>query len=125
MMRLMKKREGFTLVELMVVVVIIGILIAIAIPIYGGIQARARRNACYANQRIIDGAIAMYYAEEGEYPATGTDGVAALVGAYLEATPECPGEGDAYALELVGAGPQVRVAACSDTAHVSYRSPVE
>ena len=66
-----KNEKGFTLVELMVVVVIIGILVAIAIPIYATITTRAEQGSVEANLRILDGAVMMYYAEETEYPAIG------------------------------------------------------
>ena len=63
MKALHKNEKGFTLVELMVVVVIIGILVAIAIPIYGTITERAERQTITANVRIIDGAIGMARAD--------------------------------------------------------------
>ena len=58
-----KNEKGFTLVELMVVVVIIGILVAIAIPLYSGIQESARERAHEANMRTLHGAGAMHVSE--------------------------------------------------------------
>lgn len=75
LMRKMKKgNKGFTLVELMIVVVIIGILIAIAIPIYNSIQTAAERRACQANLRSIRSQLEVYKADystaggSGSYP---------------------------------------------------------
>jgi len=59
-------QKGFTLVELMVVVIIIGILIAIAVPVYNSTQEKARAAACKANQRTIDSAIVQWVMEEPE-----------------------------------------------------------
>lgn len=52
-----RNQKGFTLVELMVVVVIIGILVAIAVPVYNNVTLKAERSAIEANLRTIDGAI--------------------------------------------------------------------
>lgn len=91
--RLLKSQKGFTLVELMVVLVIIAILVAIAIPLYAGTQNNARTRACDANIRIINGAIAQYYAEHSAYPQAGVAGVWDLVNAgLLKEFPECPHE---------------------------------
>ena len=51
--KLLRSEQGFTLVELMIVVVIMGILVAVAIPIYGGLTNRAERQTCHSNCEII------------------------------------------------------------------------
>lgn len=63
-----KNQKGFTLVELMVVVVIIGILTAIAVPQYSNIKERSEQSAVVANLRTIEAAIMMHYAEGNGYP---------------------------------------------------------
>jgi prepilin-type N-terminal cleavage/methylation domain-containing protein len=74
LMRMIHKEEkGFTLVELMVVVVIIGILVAIAIPIYNTLQETARLNAHMSNIRTIEGTIAVAQAEGTDSADIDTD----------------------------------------------------
>ena len=53
----MQNQKGFTLVELMVVVVILGILVAIAVPVYNSVTEKAELSAIQANLRTLDGAI--------------------------------------------------------------------
>ena len=69
-----KNQKGFTLVELMVVVVIIGILVAIAIPVYQGTQKKAKDNANAANIRIIEGAIQQYLVDHPDKKTTDLNG---------------------------------------------------
>ena len=71
MQKLFKKnKKGFTLVELMAVVLIIGLLTAIAIPMFMNAGTRAAQRTHDANLRIIDGAINTYHAEYGVWPTT-------------------------------------------------------
>ena len=64
----MRNQRGFTLVELMIVVAIIGILTAIAFPLYANIQARARVAKAQADIRTLASAAVVYSAHTGGLP---------------------------------------------------------
>ena len=63
-----KGRSGFTLIELMIVMTIIGILVAIAVPNYQWALIRAREAVLQENLYGIRSAIDQYYADQGKYP---------------------------------------------------------
>lgn len=71
--KMLKKQEGFTLVELMVAVVILGILAGIGVQQYGRIQRDAKIAAHNANVRIITNAANMYIMMHGEAPESVDD----------------------------------------------------
>jgi type IV pilus assembly protein PilA len=96
-------RRGFTLIELMVVVAVIGILGAIAIPMYANMQLRARVAKATADARALVGAISVYSAHMQTLPSslaalntTATNSVGAVAGPFMDSTPNPPAGWTAY-----------------------------
>ena len=79
-MKLMQKRDnrGFTIVELLIVIVVIGILAALVIIQFTNIQARARDTERKSDMRSIQSKLAEYYALNGRYPTALNDSALAL-----------------------------------------------
>ncbi|MEG3007608.1 MAG: prepilin-type N-terminal cleavage/methylation domain-containing protein [Oscillospiraceae bacterium] len=94
MKKLFKNKKGFTLVELMVVVAIIGILTAIAIPVYNSVTSKADQRTCDANVRILKAAVENYHVDNGKYPEKPEDLDTYIEGKY--ASVKCPSTKAAY-----------------------------
>jgi type II secretion system protein G len=96
--------RGFTLVELMVVVAVIGVLSTIAIPLYVNVQARGRVAKAQADSRTLASAVGVYSAHMGRIPAAlnqlttvATNAQGQSAGPFLNALPTAPGGWASYA----------------------------
>ncbi len=120
-MKLFRKEEGFTLVELMVVVLIIGILVAIAIPVFNAARGNAQERSCQANLRTLDGAIEQWRAADASNdPGTWTLATAqTALSPYVKTFPECPAQSGAAAAYAIDVNATAHTAAftCEITGH--------
>lgn len=69
MISLKRKESGFTIVELLIVIIVIGILAALVITTFSGVQKKARNTERETDIKAIHGQVEAYYAEKGYYPS--------------------------------------------------------
>lgn len=106
--QMLKGQEGFTLVELMIVVVILGILAGIGVQQYGNIQQRAKEAADAANRKVLTNATNMMLmldanpddGFEGDKLEITSETPNKLVPQYLDEWPDNPMSDEAYSVEV-------------------------
>ena len=99
------QQKGFTLIEIMIVVLIIGILLAIAVPNFVKARDSSRAKSCVANLKQIEAAKEQW-AMDNKKNGTDTPGSSDLYGAnaYVKSAPACP-SGGTYTIGTVATSP--------------------
>ena len=93
-----RKETGFTLIEIMLVVILISILAAIVIPRYTVSTKRAKVQSCEMNRSIINKSVEMYFFVEATWPLDSLSDIRTNVNYFPDGVPTCPVDLTSYTL---------------------------
>ena len=94
----MKKQGGFTLIEILLVVILISILAAIVIPRFVISQKKAKVQSCEMNRAIVNKQVEMFFFTEGTWPEDSLSDIRQNVGYFPDGIPTCPVDLTSYTL---------------------------
>jgi len=117
-MKTSDKKAAFTLVEIMIVVLIIGILLAVAIPSFVQARESSRAKACVANLKQIDSA-KQQWAMDQKAGSTASPGSTDLSPTYIRTYPTEP-EGGSYTVNSIASVPTCSIGANATNPSLSH-----
>ena len=115
-MNKVNRKKGFTLIEIMIVVLIIGILMAIAVPNFVKARTQSRQNSCIASLKQVDAAKEQW-AMDNKKDTGATVLLTDIYPTYMKVNPTC-GSGGTYTVAVVGTAPTCSIGAGGTPPHV-------
>jgi len=105
----MKTQKGFTIIEVMLIVILISILAAIVIPRFAISSKKAKVQSCEMNRNIVNTMVETYFLTEASWPGSELDDIKTNNNYFPDGIPTCPVDQTSYVLDPDGATSKHRV----------------